>query len=325
LLFAGVNLLSFILGAIGAWGVARWAVSLRLLDLPTDRSSHHDPTPKGGGVGILAAFLFVSIVIGMPFLFWLPAGVLGILSFLGDRLDFSAKARLLFQFIASAVLLIGAMPLDLALLSQAILVIPMAVFVVGTANIYNFMDGINGIAAITGIVGFGFLAVYSFFSNGSGPFTVLSVCVLMSCFGFLPFNMPKARVFMGDVGSVLLGFVFAGVVISGSRDLLDFICLSTFLFPFYADELNTMMVRIRNGENLLKAHRKHIYQLLANEKGIAHWKVSVGYGVFQAAVGLSVLGVKPLGLLPVILLLLLWFSAFFVFSSFVRRSVVCSS
>jgi Fuc2NAc and GlcNAc transferase len=81
-----------------------------------------------------------------------------------------------------------------------------------------------------------------------------------------------------------------------------------------------MAVRIRNGENLLRAHRKHIYQLLANEKGIAHWKVSLGYGLFQAVVGLSVLGVEPLGLFAVVLLLVLWFSAFFLFSSFVRRS-----
>jgi Fuc2NAc and GlcNAc transferase len=81
------------------------------------------------------------------------------------------------------------------------------------------------------------------------------------------------------------------------------------------------MVRIRNGENLLKAHRKHIYQLLANEKGIPHWKITVGYGLFQAVVGLSVLGVKPLGLLPVVLVLALWFSAFFVFSAFVRGRV----
>ena len=81
-----------------------------------------------------------------------------------------------------------------------------------------------------------------------------------------------------------------------------------------------MVVRIRNGENLLKAHRKHIYQLLADEKGIAHWKVSLGYGLFQAAVGLSVLWVKPLGLTPVIVLLAVWFSGFFVFGCFVRRS-----
>ena len=82
-----------------------------------------------------------------------------------------------------------------------------------------------------------------------------------------------------------------------------------------------MTVRIRNGENLLKAHRKHIYQLLANEKGIPHWKVYVGYGLLQAAVGLSVLWVKPLGLMAVILLLAAYSIGFFVFGSFVRKNV----
>lgn len=76
---------------------------------------------------------------------------------------------------------------------------------------------------------------------------------------------------------------------------------------------------------MLHAHRKHIYQLLASEKGIPHWKVSLGYGVFQAFVGLSVLGVKPLGLFAVVILLALWLSAFFVFSDFVRKTVVSSS
>jgi Fuc2NAc and GlcNAc transferase len=308
-------------GAIGAWLISHYGNRFGLTDEPNERSSHKEPTPKGGGIGILAAFLFAAIVVGIPLLFWLPAGILAALSFLADKLDFSAKARLLLQFSAAAVFVVGFGLLDLHPVNHVILFIPMVIFVVGTANIYNFMDGINGIAAITGIVGFGLLAFYNFLSNGDASFTVLSICLLMSCVGFLPFNMPKARVFMGDVGSILLGFVFAGVVISVSRDLLDFICLASFLFPFYADELKTMMVRIRNGENLLKAHRKHIYQLLTNEKGIAHWKVSVGYGVFQAVVGLSVLGVKPFGLIAVVLLLAFWSSFFFVFSAFVRKRV----
>jgi len=83
-----------------------------------------------------------------------------------------------------------------------------------------------------------------------------------------------------------------------------------------------MVVRIRKGENLLKAHRRHIYQLLANERGISDWKISFGYGVLQLAVGLSVLLVKPLGLTPVILFLAFWFLAFFIFCAFVRRRVV---
>ena len=149
------------------------------------------------------------------------------------------------------------------------MILAMAVFIVGTANFYNFMDGINGIAAITGIVGFGLLALYSFLSESYSSFAVLSVCIYFSCLGFLPFNMPKAKVFMGDVGSILLGFTFAGMVVWLSKNPLDFICLAAFLFPFYADELTTMAVRIRDGDNLLRAHRRHLYQVLANEKGVS--------------------------------------------------------
>jgi hypothetical protein len=82
-----------------------------------------------------------------------------------------------------------------------------------------------------------------------------------------------------------------------------------------------MALRIKDRENLLRPDSKHLYQLLANEKGIAHWKVSVGYGLLQAAVGLSVLWVKLFGFTSVIVLLAVWFAGFFIFGSFVRRSV----
>jgi Fuc2NAc and GlcNAc transferase len=82
-----------------------------------------------------------------------------------------------------------------------------------------------------------------------------------------------------------------------------------------------MAVRIKDRENLLRAHRRHIYQLLANEKGIPHWKVSVGYGLFQVVVGLSVLCVKPFGLFPVLCLLGAYFLAFTLFGYAVRKSV----
>ena len=107
--------------------------------------------------------------------------------------------------------------------------------------------------------------------------------------------MPKARVFMGDVGSVLLGFVFAGLVVGLTRSMNDFVVLCSFLFPFYTDELITEYVRLRDRENLLTPHRRHVYQLLANEMGIAHWKVSVGYGALQAAVGVGALVVRGYG------------------------------
>ena len=95
--------------------------------------------------------------------------------------------------------------------------------------------------------------------------------------------------------------------------------MASFLFPFYVDKLTTMLVRLKDRGNLTKPHRRHYYQLLANEKGIAHWKVSVGYGVFQLAVGVSVLMVRAYGLWAVLVMLAVWTLAFGVESCRLRN------
>jgi UDP-N-acetylmuramyl pentapeptide phosphotransferase/UDP-N-acetylglucosamine-1-phosphate transferase len=312
---------SIIWGGAGAWIVGKFGIRWGFLDCPRDRSSHEKPTPKGGGIGILAAFVIAALFIEIPLSFWLFAVFLALLSFFGDMLDFSPKIRLPFQFIAGVAILLGMKQIPLKEIEGLILIFFLTVFVVGTTNFYNFMDGINGIAAITGIVGFGLLAFANFLSEGDKSFTILSICLSLSCLGFLPFNFPKAKVFMGDVGSILLGFVFAAMVIILSQSFLDFVCFASFLFPFYADELSTMAVRIRDGENLLRPHRRHLYQLLANEFKIAHWKVSLGYGFMQFVVGLSVLLGKPLGSITILTILTAYFCTFVVASFFIRRNL----
>ncbi len=276
-----------ILSGAGAWFIYRSAFKLGFVDRPNERSSHTAPTPKGGGIGILAAFVLSSFVLRIPLGFWLSASILAIVSFYGDRFPISPKIRFPIQFIAALFLLAPTLfsdfSLTLSLGSQVIWLLFLAVFIVGTANYYNFMDGINGIAGITGVVGFGLLGWFAAVEGADPGIIALCVCLGLACLGFLPFNMPKARVFMGDVGSILLGFVFAGMVVWLSKSVLDFLCLANFLFPFYADELTTLVVRLKDGDKLTKPHRKHLYQLLANERGIAHWKVSVGYGVLQLA------------------------------------------
>ena len=312
-------------GGAGAWVIGKYATKWGFVDLPNERSSHVMPTPKGGGIGILVAFFSSSLALKIPANFWLPATFLALFSFLGDKVELLPKFRLPVQFIAALILLtvflfsesssiLSPLPFPLCLLL-------LAVFTVGTANFYNFMDGINGIAGITGVVGFGLLAFDAYISGIDSSFVNLAICIALACVGFLPFNMPRAKVFMGDVGSILLGFVFAGMVLWASKSLLDFTCLAIFLFPFYADELTTMVVRLKHGENLTRPHRKHLYQLLANEREIPHWKISVGYGLFQLIVGVSILIAKPLGGIMVLLLIAVYFSGFVAMSSFVRRKV----
>jgi UDP-N-acetylmuramyl pentapeptide phosphotransferase/UDP-N-acetylglucosamine-1-phosphate transferase len=316
-------LLSIVLGAAGAWAVARYGSCLGLVDLPSERSSHLTPTPKGGGIGILGAFLLVSLLVGIPLEFLLAAAFLALFSFWGDRTELSPGLRLPIQFLSAAIIILGIQwnPSEAAF-TRVVAFAAAMVYLVGTANFYNFMDGINGMAAITGLVCYGLLALFGYSSGLDRSLTILAVCISLSCAGFLPFNLPKARVFMGDVGSILLGFGFAAMVLLLSRSLLDFISLNALLFPFFADELTTMTIRIRNGETLTHPHRKHLYQLLANERGISHWKISTGYGVAQVLVGVSIMAGRHFGAIVVCSMLAAYFTVFALISCDVRKRVL---
>lgn len=319
---------SLALGGAGAWLVARWGSGFGLLDKANHRSSHKGVVPKGGGIGILAAFLLISWVLGLPILFWVCAGLVSLLSLYGDSREISPKVRFCIQLMGSVVLLLGLFYWEGRGWPFCLLIPFFAVFVAGTANYYNFMDGINGIAGITGVISFWLIALFAGLSGRPDFFTILSGCIGLACLGFLPFNMPKARVFMGDVGSVLLGFVYAVLVVGLSYSLNDFMVLCAFLFPFYADELTTLYVRLRRMKGwkviasmLAKPHREHLYQLLANEMGIEHWRISLGYGVLQILVGIGALLLRSYGNLTIVIFLVVAFAGFSAISYSVRRTV----
>jgi Fuc2NAc and GlcNAc transferase len=202
--------------------------------------------------------------------------------------------------------------------------VPALVFIAGTANFYNFMDGIDGIAGICGFVAFFLMAFYARLSGLDPAGAELSLVIAFSCLGFLCFNLPKARVFLGDVGSVLLGFLFACLVIVLSESIKDFLVMAGFLALFYMDELFTMVVRIHHRDSLIKPHRKHIYQVLANEAGMGHVKVSIGYGLVQLAIGVSVISIQSKEVDFLLGTYLFYGLIFAVFSFFVRRKF-CSN
>jgi Fuc2NAc and GlcNAc transferase len=318
-----LGVLAVVLGALGAFIVSRIGWRLRLVDQPTARSSHSRATPKGGGVGMAAAFLVTSVVLDMPIAFWLPLGVMAGLSLRGDQVEISPKLRLPAQFVLIGILVMGTGGGISQGIPRIFMVLFWIIFIVGTANFYNFMDGINGIAGISGAVGFGLLAFDTY--KDQPEVGLLTACMALACLGFLPFNLPRARVFMGDVGSILLGAVFAGLVFLASHTLLDFLCMASFLFPFYVDELTTMIFRLRAGENLTQPHRRHIYQLLANERQIPHWRISAGYGFFQLLVGVSVLFAKTFGVAVVLAVLASWFVLFVLGGYFVRGMHSCGN
>jgi Fuc2NAc and GlcNAc transferase len=239
------------------------------------------------------------------------------LGFLEDRFSLPSLFRLSVQLLLASV----AVGLFMGLpdsISKILIFLFLAVFITATTNIYNFMDGINGIAAVTGITGFILFAVFLALYNMPYNNYLFSISLMCACLGFLPFNMPKAKIFMGDTGSILLGFVFSSMIVSFSKSFTDFICLSSFLFPFYSDEVTTMYIRLRNRENLLHPHRQHLYQLLANEFKIPHWKISITYGVIQFFAGFSILLLKPWGT-AILIPLIIYFLIFCFISVHVRR------
>lgn len=285
ILIYSIPFIALVLAAGGAWFMSRFAYKLGLIDIPNNRSSHILPTPSGGGIGILLAFTTVALLSRTALNIWIPVVFVSLVSFLDDKLGLTPKMRLLVQFVATFVAilpLIYSSPVEMQL--KFLLIIFFSVFIVGTANFYNFMDGINGIAGLTGFVGFMLLFIFAVNHNYDAE-AVLLLSVSCACLGFLPFNLPSARVFMGDVGSILLGFFYAITVVSMSSNIVEFLALSSCLFTFYTDALTTLFVRWYSGEKLSQAHRRHLYQLLANQKKIPHWKVSLGYATVQAVIG----------------------------------------
>lgn len=308
----------FLLGAAGAWFIARYGFGLGIVDYPTQRSSHQKPVPKGGGIGIALSFVLLCLYVRLPFLFWFPALLISALGFLTDKRDISPGLRLFLQLALTSVILLNILTFKGPF--NYILGLFFLIYIVGTANFYNFMDGINGIASLTGIAAFLLMFFYiGFYSPDNMVLGVICIGMALSCIGFLPFNIGKARVFLGDGASLLLGLVYAGLTVYISRTVVDLICLSSFLFTFYADEFLSMVPRVLRKESLARPHRGHFYQILANEGNMAHWKISFVYVLFQLIIGGSILALRQSGLPVIILTLSGYFLVFAVLNFFARR------
>ncbi len=316
--------LSFVLGFSGALWVAVYGYRLGLLDTPNARSSHRIPVPKGGGLGILIAFVVTALGWGLPSSLWIPAVFLALASFWGDLRDVSFQIRLAVQFgcavVFSSFRFLGNPMPEISEPLRWGAVLFGALIIAATANCFNFMDGINGLAGLTGAIAFSCLGLFGMVEGKETIWSISAFGISAACLGFLPLNMPRARVFMGDVGSILLGFLFASWGLWFARSLHEFVVLFLFLFPFYLDELDTTIARIREKERLNKAHRRHIYQILANQAGISHVIVTAIYGTAQVAVILlGWLTVKKSLLIQISLLIFLTGFSLFACRSIRRR------
>ena len=306
-------------GALGAMAIRKYGAAMGLTDHPNERSSHTRPVPRGGGIGILIAFAAAGFLLEAPKAFLIPGCLIALVSLWDDWSDIAPRIRLIVQLTLSFMVALWICSIKGYGASAFYIAIFATLFIAGTANCYNFMDGINGIAAITGIVGFGLLSYYGNRIGGDPRFVTLSLMISAACLGFLPFNCPVAGVFMGDTGSILLGFLFSGILLVFSNSFSHFLCMAGFLVPFYADEAITMMIRLTGGEHLFTPHRKHLYQILVNELGIDHWKISGAFGCVQLGAGFLFISLEPFGFTPLFTGYCLFFSIMAVLNVVVRK------
>jgi len=272
---------------------------VRFMDLPNARSSHSHPVPKAGGIAIVATFVVGSLVIYSyadvaridDRYFWgyvASAVLLAVVSLVDDILHRTFVAKILAQVLCAGVVLASGVVIDrLAVPYWGELTLGPAgyaltfLWILGLTNTYNFMDGLDGLAAGVAVIAAAFLCAIAF--QQKSVFVYVSSYVLLAgAAGFLVFNLPPARIFMGDVGSAFLGFTFATLaVIGASLDLgrLSFYIVPLLLFHFVFDTVFTFFRRLLRGEKVYVGHRTHLYQLL-NRLGYSHRAVSL----FQYAV-----------------------------------------
>lgn len=284
-LFPVITLASWVL----TYGVRRYALLNSVIDVPNSRSSHTLPTPRGGGLAIVVTFILSQtclvfmgyINLSSALAFTVGGGAIAALGFLDDHRHIPARWRLLGHFAGSAFVLlcIGGMPpvtllgfsLDLGWAGEVLAVL----YVVWLLNLYNFMDGIDGLASVEAVFVCGSGALLYFIlghpNEALGPLTL--VCATL---GFLLWNFPPAKIFMGDAGSGYLGILMGALSLQATW--VDPVLLPAWLIllgVFIVDATVTLIRRLLRGEKVYEAHRSHAYQFASRHYG-SHLTVTMG-------------------------------------------------
>lgn len=276
-----------------------YALKKNILDIPNERSSHSIVTPRGGGLAVAATFIFSLVfmaaldIVSVNIAVALVGGGFSIaaIGWIDDKNSVSPRLRLIVHFLAAVWALYwldGFTRMDIGFttvhLGWAGSVIA-AVGIVWMINLYNFMDGIDGIAgteAISVALGAGVLL----FWTGSAGLAWVCLTLAMAVGGFLVWNWSPAKIFMGDVGSGFLGFTFAVLALwSENAGAVPFIIWLLLLGVFVIDATITLIRRMSKGEKLYEAHRSHVYQL-AVQAGYSHKQVTFTVLLMNIVLGL---------------------------------------
>lgn len=295
---------AFALSIAGVAAFRRFGVSRRMLDVPNERSSHTVPTPRGGGVVIVAACLMlyiaaglVSAAIAINWYFIAGAVLIAAVSWLDDLRDLPAWVRFLAHSLAAAIVIAGVGPIPGIVLpgfvyfefGAAASYLVTFLWIAWLINAYNFMDGIDGIAGSQAVAAGVAWAAIAAWSGDLGIYLFAGVVVFANL-GFLYFNWSPARVFMGDVGSAFLGYAFAAMPLlaqkADDRPLLLAAAI-TFVWLFLFDTVLTFVRRLFRREKVWTAHRQHLYQRVVVAGGWSHSAASLLYSALTGLVAVA--------------------------------------
>lgn len=313
-------------------GVVRLMIAFPILDEPNHRSAHRNPTPRGGGLGVVVAFVAGMLVLyqAAQFARLADAQFLGVIlaavaiaavALWDDVRDLSAQIRLIAQLGAALVALgSGLVVTQLAIPWVGVVELgwlgPVLtlVWIVGCTNAVNFMDGLDGLVGGTLLLVAAALSVIA--AHQGGWFVYAAALFLAAGFaGFLPFNLHPARIFMGDVGSQFAGFMLAVLAVAAARfdgQQLSFLIVPLLLFGLLFDAAFTLARRALMRERLAEGHRTHLYQL-ASRAGMpvravaaTHWAFAAFHAALATVFLMLPAGLKPLVVLPALAVQAAW-------------------
>lgn len=276
-------------------------------DIPNERSLHKEPIPRIGGIGLMAGVLSGWAIMFKSLAWWvvLPVVILIGISLVDDMRGLTARIRFLVHFIAALVLLLGS-----GMLLQHVLIGLVVLFaVVWMTNLYNFMDGSDGLAggmAFWGFTAYGVVALM----HGNDIQAMLNFSIGAAALAFLYNNFPPAKVFMGDAGSIPLGFLAAAMGLWGWQQSLWPAWFPLLVFsPFVVDATVTLGKRVLRGEKVWQAHREHYYQRLV-QIGWGHRRTALFEYALMLAAGISAIWAMQWSMDWPWLLLLAWTSIY---------------
>jgi UDP-GlcNAc:undecaprenyl-phosphate GlcNAc-1-phosphate transferase len=257
------------------------------LDKPNERSLHVVPVPRTGGIAIITGIVAAALWLRAGPSLLVPVFALAIASFFDDRHALPAAVRLLMHLVAAAIFLWLA-----AESSEAALLFVLLLAIAWITNLYNFMDGSDGLAGGMAVIGFGTYGIGAWL-GGNLELELLAWSIAAAAMGFLIFNFPPAKIFMGDVGSIPLGFLAGAFGVAGWRQGLWPLWFPLAVFaPFIVDASMTLVRRLLRGERVWQAHRQHYYQRLILS-GWSHRRTALSeYALMALCAVLAIAGLQ---------------------------------